>query len=365
VSLKDPIDSGAEQDGQWRAEVASRVDSYRSRRGRARPQNDAFDFDAASSLAEATAAARRATPQRGTFDTNYYRRLNSGAAEPAMPGPEIAVPEPDENEAAAVEYGEPASAESWLEAEASSLAAPIEPWEGAAGGSVELPPLSQPATSGELFATAGPQSNVIVFPRPLIEPMLAPTPNDDELAEPVLDRPRILEVPEEIMPAVQGSLFPEIRLEPRESELRQSEEPVIEVPLPVAPMAGRMKAGAVDFAAAAAATAILAAVACAALPEVPHTKPFWMVLAALLPVLWALYQFLFLLYGGRTAGMAFCRIRLSTFDGRAPRWGERRRRASYLCISLASGALGFLWALVDDDLLCMHDRISHTFPTQE
>ena len=62
------------------------------------------------------------------------------------------------------------------------------------------------------------QGNLIVFPRPLLEPPLLPQPSRDELAEPVNHRPRILEVPEDIMPAMQGSLFPEIRLDAEEPE---------------------------------------------------------------------------------------------------------------------------------------------------
>jgi hypothetical protein len=30
---------------------------------------------------------------------------------------------------------------------------------------------------------------------------------------------------------------------------------------------------------------------------------------------------------------------------------------------MAPVMLGFLWAMVDEDMLCWHDRISQTFPT--
>ncbi len=58
-------------------------------------------------------------------------------------------------------------------------------------------------------------------------------------------------------------------------------------------------------------------------------------------------------------------IRLSTFEGRPPQWKQRVRRARFIFISFAAAALGFLWALVDEDALCWHDRISRTFPTTE
>jgi uncharacterized RDD family membrane protein YckC len=208
-----------------------------------------------------------------------------------------------------------------------------------------------------------PPGNLIVFPRPLLEPPLVPQPSRDELAEPVNSRPRILEVPEDIMPAMQGSLFPEIRLDADEPEVRASREPEIEVPLRVVPVSARLMAGLTDAAVVMAAEALFGAIACRALPEVPHTKPFWMMLGGLTVLLWAVYQHLFLLYGGRTVGMHMRGIHLSTFDGRVPEWAERRRRARFLCLSLASVSLGFLWALVDEDTLCWHDRLSQTFPT--
>ena len=80
-------------------------------------------------------------------------------------------------------------------------------------------------------------------------------------------------------------------------------------------------------------------------------------------MLWAAYQQMFLLYAGRTLGMRMLGIRLSTFDGGVPQWSERRSRARSILISCASVALGFLWALIDEERLCWHDRLSRTFPT--
>ena len=48
----------------------------------------------------------------------------------------------------------------------------------------------------------------------------------------------------------------------------------------------------------------------------------------------------------------------------AAQGGRRRRRARFLLISAASGMLGNLWALLDRDMLCWHDRLSQTFPTR-
>jgi uncharacterized RDD family membrane protein YckC len=176
-------------------------------------------------------------------------------------------------------------------------------------------------------------------------------------------RPRILEVPEDIMPAVQGSLFPEIRLDAGEQESSSQREPEFEIPPGVALIPDRILASLVDTGAVMAAGMLFACIAWYALPGIPHTKPFFMVLGAVTLLLWAVYQHLFLLYAGRTPGMSWRGIRLSTFDGSAPPWEQRRSRAIFMCISLASVMLGFLWAMVDEEMLCWHDRISRTFPT--
>ena len=84
------------------------------------------------------------------------------------------------------------------------------------------PPDTAPAAARNAF---GAQGNLLAFPRPLLEPPLLAHPSRDELADPVHLRPRILEVPEDIMPAMQGSLFPEIRLDLEEPEICARREP--------------------------------------------------------------------------------------------------------------------------------------------
>jgi uncharacterized RDD family membrane protein YckC len=206
--------------------------------------------------------------------------------------------------------------------------------------------------------------NLIVFHRPLIEPPLMPRPSEDELAEPVNRRPRILEVPEDMMPTVQGSLFAEIHLDPIEVEA-PSPRAEIEVPLPVAEIGDRLLAGLTDAGIVLAAGVLFSAGAWMALPDVPHTKPFFLGLAGATVALWVVYQHLFLMGAGQTPGMKLRGLRLSTFDGRTPEWRQRSSRAHFACISMASAALGFLWAYVDQDMLCWHDHVSRTFPTLE
>jgi uncharacterized RDD family membrane protein YckC len=86
--------------------------------------------------------------------------------------------------------------------------------------------------------------------------------------------------------------------------------------------------------------------------------------AAVVPVLlWFVYQYLLLVYGGATVGMRVSKIRLLTFAGTSPKKRQRRNRALGLWLSTASLAMGLLWAFVDVDALCWHDRMSQTYLT--
>ncbi len=61
--------------------------------------------------------------------------------------------------------------------------------------------------------------------------------------------------------------------------------------------------------------------------------------------------------------MRVAKIRLSTFKGKSPSRRERRNRVIALYFSTASVLMGLLWAFVDVDALCWHDRISRTYLT--
>ncbi|HVJ04547.1 MAG TPA: RDD family protein [Candidatus Saccharimonadales bacterium] len=397
-------------DKAWRAEVASRVNSYRARRKDNRSDENfpSFDFGPAAGAQNAATPSLGALNQstqnqntqletqssrspahpegqpgglrssgrsvRGAFDTNYYRRLNAESlAQPSVTMSATAAAtapvrdfteelesetDPMVEEVADAKVSEEAATDLALDLE-------IRPTT-AEDTFLEQFRISEPQPETVIPPAAPPtQGNLIVFRRPFMEPPLAPQPSRDELAEPMNKRPRILEVPEDIMPAVQGSLFPEIRLDADEQESPRPREPQFEIPLRVAPISERLMASLADLFLVVTAGLLFGAMAWRALPEIPHTKPFWMMLGAVTLVFWALYQHMFLLYAGRTPGMRMRGIRLSTFDGQVPLWKQRSTRARFVFISFASVALGFIWALVDEDTLCWHDRISQTFPTSE
>jgi uncharacterized RDD family membrane protein YckC len=78
-------------------------------------------------------------------------------------------------------------------------------------------------------------------------------------------------------------------------------------------------------------------------------------------VFWAMYDYMFLVYAGKTPGMQLARLRLITFDGVPARRRTRRGRSIAMVLSALSLGLGLIWALLDEDTLCWHDRITRTY----
>ena len=78
-------------------------------------------------------------------------------------------------------------------------------------------------------------------------------------------------------------------------------------------------------------------------------------------LLWSVYQYLFVVYAGKTLGMMAAKIRLRTFKGKAPTLRQRRHRVLGFYFSALSLGMGLMWMLVDVDALCWHDRLSQTY----
>jgi uncharacterized RDD family membrane protein YckC len=77
------------------------------------------------------------------------------------------------------------------------------------------------------------------------------------------------------------------------------------------------------------------------------------------------YGMLWIFAGRETAGMRWAGLRLINFDGFPADRRARILRALGGCLSLSAGAIGLLWALVDEERLAWHDHMSKTFPTLE
>ena len=284
---------GVDKGAFWRNEVASRVESYRARRRRPiRERSLPLDFERAVNR-EITSGNLSASLEEDEF--------HAGSPEP--PG------EPSEELAAGPQ---------------------LDPW-----------PEEQQ------------ESKIIEFPRQALLPVMPPS--IEELAEPILDRPRILEAPEEVDTA---SPLSDISVAPEE-EQRPAVE--FELPLQVAPMSRRVFAGLVDALIVLVGAAGFVLIVLKAGVQMPRAKAGFLLALAACCVFWAVYQYLFLVYAGRTPGMQMACLRLITFDGGPARRHTRRGRSVAMVLSTLSLGLGLVWALLDEDTLCWHDRITRTY----
>ena len=184
-----------------------------------------------------------------------------------------------------------------------------------------------------------------------------PSPPPDQLAEPVSDRPRILEVPEIEPPApALGGITMEA-VEREDDEKR----PGIDIPLQSAPFARRMVAALTDGLIIATASALFGFI----FWKVAAVRPPLVQIAGLavgIPGLfWAAYQYLLIVYAASTPGLRLAGLELARFDGSVPRRRLRRWRVLASYLSAVSLGMGYAWVFLDEDALCWHDRITHTY----
>jgi len=210
--------------------------------------------------------------------------------------------------------------------------------------------------------------NVIEFPRSAAIPVFHPS----SLADPILDRPRIVEAPEVVPPppALGGIL-----IEPVEQpavDRRATADCLVQV----APIPRRMLAMAVDGLIVLTALCAFAAIFLRFNPVrgplplldpsaptggAPGTPLLAGIAGAVAALLWIAYQFLFVVYIGATPGLRAARLRLLQFDGSPVSRRTRRWRVLSSFLSAFSAGLGYLWCLLDQDSLCWHDRMSRTY----
>lgn len=208
---------------------------------------------------------------------------------------------------------------------------------------MELRPV--PVISNE--ATA----RVIQFPRSAAAPV-----NKDELADPVMDRPRILEAPDLLppLPAMGGILIEAV------SQPEPERRAGFEMPLQSAALSRRFFAGAID--------AVVVAIALTAFGyiflRVAGSAPQWRtaveLVAVLLAVLWPAYQYAFLVFSGVTPGLRAAKLQVTRFDGAPASRSLRRWRVIASLLSCVSLGLGYAWCFLDEDQLSWHDRITKT-----
>jgi len=312
----------------WRNEVASRVEGYRVRRSKKTLAGDysmKLEFEAR-------------VPARGSaLPVEYYPPEPEPQPQPAAPPRRMEyarppAPQPQFPPEPVMEEANPALWPAWV----------------------------QPKT---LFSSSPVEPKVLEFPRSLLFPeMQEPPPADPfELAESILQRPRILDVPETVtMPAPP---LAGVALDPSAEDEDEVEDTSFDLPLQVASLFSRVLAAVVDCIVVVAYLAVFALVILRGVHGLELSKPMLAVGLAIPVLLWSAYQYLFLVYGAQTPGMKLAGLRVSSFEGKVARRGRRRWRALMLVLSFVSLGFGFWWALFDEDRLCWHDRLTHTYLT--
>ncbi len=313
----------------WRIEVTARLERYRTRRKPRSPRYPSlllpFDaFETWSRTTPPTGSEKISDDRTGSKRSDAERSDSDQIASEAIPtlrsqaGQEVAL----------------STAES-----SSALSSAIG--------------TDQPAYQNSEAASEQ-SAKVIEFPRSAAIPMF----HAPELADPIFDRPRIVEAPEILPPppALGGMLI----------EAVQKEPPVItnDTPAASASPGRRALAMLVDGIVLATSLAAFVAIFLRVNPNVgPHDLPRPILGAALATVatlLWMAYNFSFLVYTGSTPGLRAARLRLAAFDGFPLTRASRRWRVLASFLSAFSACLGYLWCILDQDGLCWHDRITRS-----
>jgi uncharacterized RDD family membrane protein YckC len=299
----------------WRQEVVLRVRRHRARRGRRDP-NASLNLDFPSDAALAVAPERPLITKFAESEPVFSLPMHEPEPEPAesMTFDQVA---PGTNEPIVTENPEP---------------------------------------------TPRVPRNVIRFPRYApVEPVIVQRPAivEVELAEPAPEGPRILDAPQP--EATQMELLPSF------ADIRLDEAPAVDLceeldsaPKP-APLARRLASGAVDSGIVLFAAGLFAAIFIQIVESAPSGRLTLLFSAAVGAALWLLFHYLFLVYGAATPGMRATQLELFSFSGKRPSRFARKIRAAATLLSAASVGLGFAWALVDEDTLGWHDRISQTY----
>ena len=302
-------DAMADPNPAWRGELAARLSRYRARRKAPPPRYPSLKlpFDGAPSV-----------PRPSVNDSPRFAPFES------VSNHALALDTP-RNEPLAEEPG-PAGSE--------------EP------GIRTAPPVSSPVSQVS--------AKIIEFPRYAWAP---PPPPPDQLAEPVSDKPRILEVPEIAPPppALGG-----ISIEP--AQIQEIEKrPGIDFPLQSAPLGRRLIACFLDGLLVAVASSLFGFIFWKVAAVQPPQLQLYGLAGSVLFVFWTAYQYLLIVYSASTPGLRAVGLQLTRFDGTPTTRSLRRWRllASYL--SALSLGMGYAWVFLDEDALCWHDRITHTF----
>ena len=322
----------------WRQEVAARLNRYQARHKPRPPRYPSlrlrFEEENPARIADGISAESEAFPRRIANASNHALALDGfemGAADSVEVPASIAFSSPQ---------AQPPEEISLSPGEAPHPSAPAN---------------ARAATQAATQVTVQVTAKIIEFPRSWTPP---PSPLD-ELAEPVFDRdrPRILEAPEVVPqpPALGG-----ITIEPaRQPELEKRRG--IDIPLQSARLGQRILAAATDGIIIAAAGALFGFIFWKLTAIRPPRIQIVAIAAGLTSLFWAAYQYLLVVHSGTTPGLRLAHLNLTRFDGNRPSRSARRWRILASFLSAASLGMGYAWVFLDEDSLCWHDRITHTY----
>ncbi len=160
-------------------------------------------------------------------------------------------------------------------------------------------------------------------------------------------------------PGLQDAIYLDAQAQPNAFEEYPAALAV--APLPVASAGNRAMALAVDFTLVTGAFFLFLFVFALTSPQLPTGHLAWGAGSVIYGALWLLYQGMFFSLGYATPGMRYARIAFCTLEDSNPTHAMLLRRIPAWCVSALPLGLGFLWAALDEDGLCWHDRISGLF----
>ena len=323
----DTGDSEPQDSSAWRKEVAASLNRYQARRKPRPPRYPSLRLRFEDEASDRTADG-------GVADSHFRAQMSGTSSRHALALDSIA---------------ESAVAQAESQVQASF----VEPATGQSIANPDAGDASQRTAVVPAQTTAHTTAKIIEFPRSSSVP---PAPLD-ELAEPVIDRPRILEAPALAPPA---PALGGITIEGTERQVVEKRRG-IDIPLQSAPLIRRMFAAALDAVVVAAAGVLFGFVFWKVAAVRPANFQIWGFALGLAGLFWASCQYLLIVYSGTTPGLLLARLELTRFDGAPVNRRLRRWRVLASFLSAVSLGMGYLWVFLDEDALCWHDRITHTY----
>lgn len=137
--------------------------------------------------------------------------------------------------------------------------------------------------------------------------------------------------------------------------------PGIDFPLQSAPLARRLVAALVDGLLISTASGLFGLIFWRVAAVKPPLVQILGLAIGMTLLFWAAYQYLLIVYSGATPGLRAAGLELARFDGTTPKRSLRRWRVLASYLSAVSLGMGYAWVFLDEDALCWHDRITHTY----